>query len=68
MVSDFDTNTFRAAYIVRFERAVYVLHCFSKKSTRRVRTAKTDVKLIERRLKTAQTEYEVKYGTADQKR
>jgi hypothetical protein len=25
VVSDFDTNTFRAAYAVRFERAVYVL-------------------------------------------
>jgi phage-related protein len=68
VVSDFDTNTFRAAYIVRFERAVYVLHCFPKKSTRGVRTAKTDVELIERRLKAARTDYEAKYGAVHEKR
>jgi phage-related protein len=62
VVSDFDTNTFRAAYAVRFERAVYVLHCFQKKSTRGVRTVKTDVDMIERRLKAAKTEYEAQYG------
>src|ERR1700679_4357577 len=67
VVSDFDTNTFRAAYIVRFERAVYVLHCFPKKSTPGIRTAKTDVELIERRLKAARTDYEAKYGTVHQK-
>ena len=68
VVSDFDTNTFRAAYAVRFERAVYVLHCFQKKSTRGVRTAKTDVDLIERRLNAAKTEYEAQYGPVEQKR
>jgi phage-related protein len=68
VVSDFDTNTFRAAYIVRFERAVYVLHCFPKKSARGVRTAKTDVELIERRLKAARTDYEAKYGAVHEKR
>jgi phage-related protein len=47
---------------VRFERAVYVLHCFQKKSTRGVRTVKTDVDLIERRLKAAKAEYEAQYG------
>lgn len=30
IVSDFATDTFRAAYAVRFKRAVYVLHCFQK--------------------------------------
>ncbi len=68
VVSDFDTNTFRAAYAVRFERAVYVLHCLQKKPTRGVRTAKTDVDLIERRLKAAKTEYEAQYGPVKQKR
>jgi len=67
VVSDFDTNTFRAAYVVRFEKAVYVLHCFQKKSPRRVRTAKTDVNLNDRRLKSAKADYEVRYGKASQK-
>jgi phage-related protein len=65
VVSDFDTNTFRATYAVRFERAVYVLHCFQKKSTRGVRTTKTDIDLIERRLKAAKIEYEAQYGPVE---
>lgn len=68
VVSDFETNTFRAAYVVRFERAIYVLHCFQKKSPSGIRTARTDVELIERRLKAAQSDYEVRYGQASQKR
>jgi phage-related protein len=62
VVSDFDTNTYRAAYVVRFEKAVYVLHCFQKKSPSGVRTAKTDVELIESRLKAAKADYEVRHG------
>jgi phage-related protein len=68
IVSDFDTNTFRAAYVVRFEQAVYVLHCFQKKSPSGARTAKTDVNLIDRRLKAARADYEVRYGKANQER
>jgi len=68
VVSDFDAATFRAAYVVRFERAIYVLHCFQKKSPSGIRTARTDVELIERRLKAAQADYEVRYGQANQRR
>jgi phage-related protein len=64
VVSDFYTNTFCAAYLARFERAIYVLHCFQKKSPSRVRTAKTDVDMIARRLKAAQADYEMRYGKA----
>jgi phage-related protein len=32
VVSDFKTDTFRAGYVARFEQAIYVLHCFQKKS------------------------------------
>lgn len=28
VVSDFDGNTFRSVYTVKFAKAVYVLHCF----------------------------------------
>jgi phage-related protein len=49
----------------RFEKAVYVLHCFQKKSPSGIRTAKTDVDLIHERLKTAQTDYEARYGKKD---
>ena len=50
------------AHTVRFEKAVYVLHCFQKKSPSGVRTAAKDVDLIHERLKTARADYEVRYG------
>ncbi|HTB10835.1 MAG TPA: type II toxin-antitoxin system RelE/ParE family toxin [Bryobacteraceae bacterium] len=34
IVSDYDGNTFRAVYTTGFKNAVYVLHCFQKKSKR----------------------------------
>ena len=68
VVSDYKTDTFRAGYVVRFENALYVLHCFQKKSPSGTRTAKTDVEMIERRLKVAQADYEARYGQASQKR
>ena len=55
-------DAFRAVYTVRFEKAVYVLHCFQKKSPSGIRTAKTDVDLIGERLKLARADYEVRYG------
>jgi phage-related protein len=55
-------GTWRVVYTVRFEKAVYVLHCFQKKSPSGVRTAATDVDLIRQRLKTAREDYEVRYG------
>jgi phage-related protein len=68
VVSDYKTDTFRAGYVVRFEHALYVLHCFQKKSPSGTRTAKTDVEMIERRLKAAQADYEARYDQASQKR
>jgi phage-related protein len=65
VVSDFDGNTFRAVYTVRWRQAIYVLHCFQKKSPRGIRTAMQDVVLIERRLKAARIDYEVRYGEAN---
>jgi phage-related protein len=62
VVEDFDRDTYRAVYTVRFAGAVYVLHCFQKKSHRGIRTPKPDVELVSRRLKLAQTDYEVRYG------
>ncbi|MGH8236524.1 MAG: type II toxin-antitoxin system RelE/ParE family toxin [Steroidobacteraceae bacterium] len=49
-------------YTVRFRSAVYVLHCFQKKSPSGVRTAKHEVELIEKRLRDARVDYEERYG------
>lgn len=62
LVEDHRGDTFRAVYAVRFEKAIYVLHCFQKKSPSGVRTAKQDVVLIRERLRTAQMDYEVRYA------
>jgi len=62
LVEDHRGDAFRVIYTVRFEKAVYVLHCFQKKSPSGVRTARQDVVLIHERLRTAQTDYEVRYA------
>jgi phage-related protein len=62
LVEDHRGDTFRAVYVVRFARAVYVLHCFQKKSPSGIRTAREDVKLVHERLRVAQVDYEVRYG------
>jgi phage-related protein len=54
VVEDFDTNTYRAVYTVRFGNAIYVLHCFQKKSASGIRTAQADIDLIRKRLQAAQ--------------
>jgi phage-related protein len=62
VVQDHRGDTYRAVYTVRFERAVYVLHAFQKKSPSGVRTAKKDIDLIKRRLNEARLDFEVRYG------
>ncbi len=62
IVEDFDGDTFRAVYTVRFEKAIYVLHAFQKKSPKGSKTAKGDVEMVERRLRLAQEDYEARYG------
>jgi phage-related protein len=59
IVDDFDGNAFRTVYAVRFAMAIYVLHAFQKKSKRGVATAKSDVDLINQRLRRAKEDYEL---------
>lgn len=58
IVDDFDGDTFRAVYTVRFAKAVYVLHAFQKKSKRGTTTPQAELDLIEQRLKRAKEDYE----------
>jgi phage-related protein len=61
VVQDFDGDTYRAVYTIKFEEVVYVLHVFQKKSKRGIETPKQDVELIEARLKRAKEHYEQYY-------
>jgi phage-related protein len=62
VVKDHDGDTYRAIYTVRFANAVYVLHAFQKKSPRGISTRKSDIDLVNERLKIAQRDYEGKHG------
>lgn len=48
------SGTYRAVYTVKFEEAVFVLHCFQKKSKRGIATPKEDRAIIHARLKVAE--------------
>jgi phage-related protein len=54
VTEDWDRNTYRAVYTVRFKSAVFVLHVFQKKSKRGTATPKADLDLIRERLKVAE--------------
>ena len=54
VVEDWDRNTYRAVYTVRFTGAVFVLHVFQKKSRHGPSTPKADIDLIRERLKVAE--------------
>lgn len=58
VVEDDDGSTYRAVYTVRFKNAVYVLHCFQKKSHKGIETPKRDLDLIEKRLRIAKAHAE----------
>lgn len=51
VIQDFQGDTFRAVYTVRFEEAVYVLHVFQKKSKKGSETPWRDSNLIQQRLR-----------------
>jgi phage-related protein len=57
IVDDFDGDTYRAVYTVRFAGMIYVLHAFQKKSKRGIATPKAELDLIAQRLKRAREDY-----------
>ena len=54
VVQDFDGDTYRAVYTVRLKSAVYVLHCFQKKSRKGAETPRTDMNVVMERLRAAE--------------
>ena len=53
VASDRD-GSYRAIYTVKFEEAVFVLHCFRKKSRSGIATPQKDMDIIRARLKVAE--------------
>lgn len=56
IVEDYDGDTYRAVYTVRFKGRIYVLHAFQKKSKKGIQTPKIVMDLIRERLKRAEAE------------
>ena len=51
LIEDHRGDTYRTVYTVRIAQSIHVLHAFQKKATSGIKTPKTDVDMIERRLK-----------------
>ena len=51
---NFDGDTYRAVYMVRFEGVLYVLHAFQKKSTSGIATPQRHMDLLRQRLRDAE--------------
>jgi phage-related protein len=57
IIDDFDGDTYRAIYTVKFKGVVYVLHSFQKKSKHGIATPQQDIDLIKKRLQYAESDY-----------
>lgn len=57
VVDDFDGDTYRAVYTVRFAGVVYVLHAFQKKSKKGIATPKAEMDKVKARLRDAESLY-----------
>ena len=60
VVEDYQTDTYRAVYTVKFSELVYVLHAFQKKSKKGIATPKADIDLIKRRLRLAEEDHKMR--------
>jgi phage-related protein len=61
IIDDFDGDTYRAVYTVKFAGVIYVLHAFQKKSKKGIATPQRDIDLIKARLKRAEEHYKETY-------
>jgi phage-related protein len=64
VVEDYDGNTYRAVYTVRFRKAVFVLDVFQKKSSKGIATQDHITDRIKDRLAEATREYKRLFGDA----
>jgi phage-related protein len=51
ITAEYDTNAYRAVYIVNIDDVIYVVHCFQKKAKRGIKTPREEIAIIKQRLK-----------------
>lgn len=61
IIENFVGDTYRAVYTVKFQKVIYVLHCFQKKSKHGIKTPQQDIDLIKQRLRVAEEDYKEHY-------
>ena len=61
IIENFVGDSYRAVYTVKFQKVVYVLHCFQKKSKHGIKTPQQDIELIKQRLRVAEEDYKENY-------
>jgi phage-related protein len=59
---NYDGDTYRAIYTVRFEGVLYVLHTFQKKSAKGIATPQRHLDLIRQRLRQAEAIHRASKG------
>jgi len=57
IVGDFDSDTYRAIYTVKFKQILYVLHAFQKKSKKGIATPRSEIDVVKLRYKLAEQAY-----------
>jgi phage-related protein len=57
IIEDLQGDTYRAVYTVRYSGAVWVVHCFQKKSKHGIATPPRDLEVIRRRLSDIENPY-----------
>lgn len=57
IVDEYQGDTYRAIYTVKFANAIYVLHAFQKKSKHGIKTPQAEIDLLKRRLKSAEEDH-----------
>ncbi len=65
IVENYDRDTYRAVSTVKFSKALYVLHCFQKKSKHGTATPLKEMQLIKQRLKAAEEDYKMNHKGRD---
>lgn len=59
-----DGDAYRCVYAAKFERAVYVLHVFQKKSKSGITTPRKDIELVYSRLERAKADYSAAFPSS----
>ena len=62
-----DGDTYRCVYAAKFEKAVFVLHVFQKKSRSGIATPQTDIDVVSTRFAAAKELYAARFPTEENK-